>query len=610
MEEESIGTIVRNREQNYINGNVQISKYVNFNMYENIEKIEAYLNSKHTSGETDSMGREKPFFNIVTAAVNIWYRSTNKDRKDIKIKSPNSTSIFLTFLANIHLQEYMRKDAFGVFLNDWGRSLARYGSSMLKFVEAGGKLHATVLSWGNLIVDAVDVDNDVKIEKLFFTPAQLMQKKGYDKAKVKALIEAVKESRKLMGGQQMDNKSEYIPVYEVHGMLPLSTLKEAQGKEENEGDDEIFVQQMHVISYVAKKDKKDEYDEFTLACGREKQDPYMITHLIKEEGRAQAIGAVEHLFEAQWMNNHSVKAIKDQLDLASVLFYQTADTSFVGQNAIDMIANGDILVHAENMPLTQVQNNSHDIVSLQNFGTMWKQLGQEITSTPDALLGKNPPSGTAWRLNAGVTQEAHSLYEIMNQNKELAIEEMCRKFILPYLVTQMDTAEEITATLDEQGIKKIDLMYINAEVVRRNNKHMAEQMFNGQVAQPLDAGAEAAKIQTELNQSGSDRFFKPSDVSDKTWKELFDDFVWDAIVEAGNEQGDKETILATLTTVFQTLVSNPNGLSDEAKFIFNKILMQAGEVSPLEMPESKPTAPPVAQPVPSNVKPSTVQPTT
>jgi hypothetical protein len=36
-----------------------------FDLCENINKIDAYINSRHVSGKTDSMGREKPFFNIV-----------------------------------------------------------------------------------------------------------------------------------------------------------------------------------------------------------------------------------------------------------------------------------------------------------------------------------------------------------------------------------------------------------------------------------------------------------------------------------------------------------------------------------------------------------------
>ena len=84
--ENNLGALVRDLEQNFISGTTKISKHVDVSLNENIERIEAYLNSKHTTGEYDSMGREKPFFNIVRAAVNVWFRATDIDRKDIMIK--------------------------------------------------------------------------------------------------------------------------------------------------------------------------------------------------------------------------------------------------------------------------------------------------------------------------------------------------------------------------------------------------------------------------------------------------------------------------------------------------------------------------------------------
>src|SRR3990167_5876607 len=95
-----------------------------------------------------------------------------------------------------------------------------------------------------------------------------------------------------------------------------------------------------------------------------------------------------HLFDAQWMKNHTVKQIKDYLDIASKLIMQTADQNFVGQNALGSIMSGDILVHAPNSPLTLVNTAKPDISQLQAFGQQWEVLAKEITSTPDAMRGE------------------------------------------------------------------------------------------------------------------------------------------------------------------------------------------------------------------------------
>lgn len=571
--DETIYDLVRKAETNDQSGSTTISKYVSFDLRENIDKIDAYLNSKHITGDTDDLGREKPFFNIVTAAVNIWFRATDIDRKNIRIKASKSKDTITAFLATVHLQQWMRKSNFGQFLNDWGRSLARYGSSVIKFVEKNGELYVEVIPWNRLIIDAIDFENNIKVEVLELTPAQLRKREGYDKEMVEKLIET-KASRETLGGQTRDNKSEYIKIYEVHGELPLEMLT---GKE---SDSETYVQQMHVVSFVEGKNKG-EFNDFTLVSGKEAKDPYMITHLIKEDGRSLAIGAVEHLFEAQWMVNHNAKAIKDQLDLASKIVFQTSDGNYVGQNALTDIDNGDILTHSMNQPLTQLNNGSHDLSQSQNILSMWKSLAQEITSTPDALMGSNAPSGTAWRQVEALQQEAHSLFELMTENKGLAIEQMMRTHVIPFIKKKLNNSDEVSATLDTHGIERIDAIYIKNEAIRRENNRAIDEILSGEVAQPLDIQGQTAKIQGELQDLGSQRFYKPSEVD---WKTEFADFEWDIEVDVTGEASTTAEDMATLNTAFQTVVSlQGRPMTPEEKFFFNKILEKAGSVSPIEI---------------------------
>lgn len=575
----SVCELVRKSEKDYTTGTTTIGKYVEFSQYENIEKIDAYLNSKHISGSEDSMSREKPFFNIVTGAVNIWYRATDIDRKNIRIKATKSADFIGAYLATIHLQEWMKKDSFGVFLNEWGRALARYGSAVTKFVEKGGKLHAEVIPWNRLISDTVDFENNHKIERLFLTQAQLRKNKAYDQEAVTNLIDAL-AARKTMDGQKKDNKNDYIEVFEIHGELPLSFLTE------DDKDDNEYIQQMQVVSYVKGKDS-DDYDDFCLLKGRELKDPYMISSLVREDGRALAIGAVEHLFEAQWMTNHTAKGIKDQLDLASKLIFQTSDANFLSMNVLSAVETGDILIHTSGQPLTELNNSSHDIASLQSFGQQWQVLAKEITSTPDAISGNTMPSGTAYRQVAILNQESHSLFEIMTENKGLAIEQMMRIHVLPYLKKQMDTTEEISATLDSHGIKQLDMMYINNEAIRRHNAKVSYEALNGLPIESLDMEAEKAKIGNEMASQGNQRFIKPSDIPTKTWKEIFKNLVWDVEVEVTNEQSDKEAVLATLTTVLQSIASNPAVLQDpNMRMLFNKILETTGAISVVELSQA------------------------
>ena len=171
--DKTIADIVLELEQQDEMGETTSSRYVTSSMRDDIDKTEAYINSKHISGDTDYMGRDKPFFNIVMAARNVWYRATDIDRKNIQIRAEKQSDVVKAFLATLKLQEWMKKNDFGQFLNDWGLNLATHGSAIAKFIEKDGELSAQTMNWNNFLCDQIDFDSNVKVEKLWFTPAQL-----------------------------------------------------------------------------------------------------------------------------------------------------------------------------------------------------------------------------------------------------------------------------------------------------------------------------------------------------------------------------------------------------------------------------------------------------
>ena len=572
--EESIHNLIRTAEKNYTSGGTEISQYVSFDLKDNVDKIEAYLNSKHISGTTDSLGREKPFFNIVTAATNIWFRATDIDRKNIKVKPTKEGDVVKALLATIRLQKWMRENNFGAFLNDWGRVLARYGSATVKFVEKGSTLFVEVVPWNRLIIDPIELNAAPVIEKLYFTPSQLRNNKAYDQDVVKTLINT-KQTRENLSGQNKDNKADYIEVYEIHGELPLSHITD------NEDDKDTYVQQMHVVATV--QGKNGEHEDFTLIKGREKKNPYMLTHLIKEDGRVMSIGAVEHLFEAQWMVNHTAKTIKDQLDQASKLIYQTADDSFIGSNLLTNIEHGEILIHKENMPVSQFNNSSHDIGQLQNSQQVWKQQGNEIVNISESMMG-GVKSGTAWRQTEAVLQESHSLFELMTENKGLYIEQMLREYVLPNIKKNLNNRDEIAEVLDSNMLREIDSRYIPWATAKKFNEKVVDDVLEKGFSDVTQLEAET-EVRSELEKQGNTRFFVPSEASQETWKEILEDMEWDLEVDVTGEQAANQENLATMTTLFQTIVgSSQEGIRDKnAQMILGKILMLTGTVSPAEL---------------------------
>ena len=584
----TICELVREMESTDSVGETTLSKYVKQNMREDINKTEAYYNSQFTSGNTDADGREKPFKNICYPAVNIWYRATSRTPNSLYFRAKNLKQQITTLLATIKFHEWMNKVNFGQFLNNWGHSLAKNGSSVVEIIEKIKELLIRVLDWNNLKVDAVDFDGNIKIKELWFTPAQLKKNKSYNQQMVEELLNNL-EARETADGTKKDAKAGYIKVQEVHGELPLSYLT---GKKE---DEEEYVEQMHVVTFQAKKENPNEYDEYCLFSGREKKSPLMITHLIEQEGQSYVGGAVKNLFEAQWIVNDSEKMIRDQLLLASKIFFQGSDEAMAGKSFFSSIDNGEYLLHKPSEPMTRV-STSPDIVALQSWEERWQQFGNQVNGIADAMISQ-AKSGTAWRQTQAELVEAHSLFEKMGQTKDLYLKKMVNEYILPFFKKQLigDT-KPISKILEAHEIKMIDSKYIPAEINRRMNQKKKDVILSGEIYTPemeiADTGQVSQDVQGELQ--GNQRFVYPAEVD---WATELKDLDWDLELVTESDSKDIQAQMATYQTALQFLAQKQGQpLTEDEQMIFNNLISLTGTISPLQLNQKPQQTPaPVAQ---------------
>lgn len=609
---QSVGEIVRKQDTEYRRGNVQISKYVSYSMHDIIEQCHAYCNSKHITGETDVLGRDKPFANIVIQLRNVWFRATDVDRKNLKFRATTSKEVINAILAKHFVREWMRKNDFGSFLNKWGLKQATYGSAAIKAIENDSGLHISAVDWLQHICDSVDYGPNPKIDVIPLTAGELKRRiktHGYDAGQVKLLLNAI-ETRKTLDGQRKDNKSEYIILYEIHAMLSRAQLLAGQYKKSSPTDEDIYVDQVHVISYVGKKEGrgKVEYQDFTLYAGEEDGDPFMLTHLIEEDGRTLAIGPVENAFTAQWMRNHWAKIEKDTLDMANLLVWQTADPSFVGQNMIDSMQSGDILIHAINMPLTKVDTSKTDIANVSNSGATWKMLAAEINGVSEAQLGIMPPSGTSGTQLDSLLRENYSLFQTVTENKGLSIIKLMRWKVLPFIKRRLlNHTDEISVALDEEDVAQIDAMYLKDAAIKKTNTQTMQainanldRISQGQPVQPIDTSAmlqnNMSNMQESLDMMGNTRFFKPSEITKKMWSEQLKDFEWDMEIDMTGEGEDMQEVLAAYAQALTAVMTPGFEQNEKAKAFVGKMLEVTGAMNPMQFAGLKSAPAPAAMP--------------
>jgi hypothetical protein len=174
----------------------------------------------------------------------------------------------------------------------------------------------------------------------------------------------------------------------------------------------------------------------------------------------------------------------------------------------------------------------------------------------------------------------------MIENKGLHIERMFREYITPFLLKKMDTKDEIVATLDAYGIDKIDAAYITKEADKRFKQKAIQSVLSDTELPEL--GQEQQTVQSELNQMGGVRYYKPSEISSKTWKDNLKDFEADVIYEITGENTQKQAVMDTLTSVFQTIVGmGGRPMTAQEKLIFNSILNETSAVSPIDLAQAQ-----------------------
>jgi hypothetical protein len=74
---------VRQQRDDYRSQSVTIAEGYDFSQYETLRTIELYHNSRFSTGNKDTLGREKPFYNISKFRVNVATRATDLDTRDV-----------------------------------------------------------------------------------------------------------------------------------------------------------------------------------------------------------------------------------------------------------------------------------------------------------------------------------------------------------------------------------------------------------------------------------------------------------------------------------------------------------------------------------------------
>lgn len=570
----SIYDFVRKQRDDYRSKTITIAEGYDFSQYETLRTIELYDNSRFLSGNKDALDREKPFYNIGRFRRNVATRATDLDSRDTRVESDRATTkgYVASFLLNLKNRNWMKETRFGVFLNRMTQTRCKYGGVIVKKIEHDGELGLHVMQWLNMITDQVDIRNGVKIERHYYTPSDLKTNAPKGWTNIKEAIEAAKKSREAHAANKKADENEtpgeYIEVYEVHGVLPTAYLR---GTSENYGKDygadDEYERQMHVV--VLDESDKEKTEGVTLFAGMEDEDPYKYLPYEEVDGRGLGVGVIEDLFEAQVWTNDSVMKKKDMLEIAGKVIFQTSDKSIAAKNILTEIENGQIIEHAKDQPVSQLNNVPASLPAFDKLIDEWDKQAERVSSTFNAITGETMPSGTPFRQVAILNQEAGSMFEYRREEAGLFVNELYRDWVLPFLVKQLKADKELTATLEPEELELVSEAIANHEAFSFGK----EQILGGNLVQPQDLDG--------VKQAARDISMKARRKTFKNFGDILDGWEGQVDVVTTGEQKNKSAALETLFNIFKIVATTPQILQDPVLArLFNQLVEAAG-VSPL-----------------------------
>lgn len=539
-----------------------------------IRTIEFYTNNQYISGNTDSLGREKPFYNVCNYRVTTAKVATDLDVKDIKFEPDSLKFRIQAMIINKELYKFFKESNFSETLNEMGYTRPKYGGVLVKKSIIDGKLDIGVIDWTNIDFDPSDVLGGVLVEKFYMQPSELSKQTEWQN-----VDEVLKAHAK-----HCKNKPQKIEIKEVSGELPLSFYPENEDNTEY-ADNGEYARMCFYIAIVGKK-------KFLLYSELEKENRYKYLPWEKV-GLGLGRGVVEDGFESQVWQNDAMISMKNAMELSGKVILAT-DSQKISGNAITGVDNGHIFQFEPGRTLTSLNLSASALPQFQNVIELWDAQYNKVSSTFDANTGEAPTAGTPYSQTALLNQVANSPFEYRREEWGIFLNEILNDWIYPYLRKKILKEHILIADYDDE---ELDLIDEAVAVYESNNAIKQSIMTTGNVPTPDEQAMMIEGVKGQLKKLGKKREIKIP--------EGFLDVKGNLTANITGELKNKAVILQSLDSIFKTVVStfNPNtgqygALQDPSlSRIFNQIIDMSG-MSPL------PTTKAVAQPDMSAIAPA------
>ena len=565
---DNLSKVINDQFDNY-NKVIRITDNYDFDMRKTINKIDLYRSSRFLTGESDSQGNRKYFFNILNGAA--WTASKNLDLdiKDIKIVSKDGKDPLKAKLYSLAFHKWAKTNQFSKFLNKLTEFLPSYGWFVAKWVDGQVEYLPAKDVFIYPGVDNLNKSGYV-IEEHKMQPKQIRGFNWNQKENIEEVIRIYNNT----------DEAQYIPIKEYSGVVSNQDIDE---KYWNKGTDINGYSDIRGVSAMNLTYKTDDLNEtisvsLTLHIeNREgKKSIYKDVGYLDVDGRAMKLGIFElgFPFQERWNQIANEKNLAGKL--ASKQIFQTRGKT-IEQNLMTDTDNGDILkVDAE---VTRVDTGVRDLGYYQQEESNLLGLFRNLSNAQEVQTGENLPSGTPFRLGALLDQNSGKLFDFVREKMGIFIKEIMTDWLMPQFEKDMKKDGEMVLELLDEGLME---QLIERDINSRINKVVKKFVLaNGRF--PTDEERESAVVKLQEEYSKKDMFVKLT--------EDILDFEKDIDIIITGESINVTQKVETISNLTQLLAQNPGILQDPVtKRIFNTLLELTG-LNPTDIGRPAQTAP-------------------
>lgn len=542
-----------------------------YNQRQIVEMIEKYWDSEFINGD-QSGDLFRFFYNIIKFPTRISAKMTDFDTKDIRAVAEAGQSHVPVYLYNKELKNWMKDQNFGHVLNRIVNQTPKYGNTVLKVVNGDVKLVRLVNLINDPYVEHLK-DSAIIEEKHFMTPDDLRQQKGWDKDKVK---EAIVQFAKAKGDRS------YLEISEIYIYAPKKFFNE-KSKSEDYVRGMIIVSGLDDVEYSKKlgTEKKGYIvkDNSIILFKGVKKVPYYEFFWDDYQGRWLRVGVPEELLEEQMSMNEASFLEYKGLYWTSKHLFQTKDM-IASKNLLRDVEDGQVM--RVNNEITPIKTEERNLAAFRNQFDIWDKNRKEKTFSFETVSGETLPSGTPFR-SAFIQQSAAGGYfDSKREDIGLMLKKLIVEVITPTFKKSKKTAHLFNISGEDSEFASLEELLVEFKIFEAVKKSVE--------AGKIPSLDEVDRVRANIKEKLSKKVDKVLKVPEGYYEDL--KIKTDIVIT--DESVALDSKMQTLTTVMQTIATNPSILENETtKRMLFKILDFAG-VSPEELrgAATPPTAPP------------------